>query len=977
MNRRSWLLGSVAIGATFSLVSPARALEAAEAQPAPAEAATAQPAAQEGEPVITVTGSRVIRDGFQAPTPTTVLTAEALDSRGLTNIGDFLNELPSFRPSVTNQTNTQSSNLSGATFADLRALGNIRTLVLVDGRRHVPTAATGQVDLNLIPTIMISRVDVVTGGASAAYGSDAISGVVNVIINNRLQGVRGDFSLGIAEEGDNFERRASLAWGTEFGGGRGHFVIGGEYVKSDGIASFQDREWSRRYDEIVSFPTVRPAGTPSRIFASGVRFINSLIGGVILGNNADTTPGNGVDVLRGIYFPAPGVVGNFTYGQEAGGSSYNFSSSVGTPPRNGHTLVLPIDRHVAMAHLDYDLSDSVRLFAEGSYGRSGSDYSGPQPRDTAVSGANALVIRRDNAFLPAQIAAIMDANNISSFILGRSNPDTSATRIINTNTTFRLASGLRGDLGGGWSWDAYAQYGENRFNSQIRNMRIQQNYLWAYDAIRLPNGTIVCRNDTARTLGCVPMNLFGLGAMSDASLKYVNGTQFQEITTTQLVAAANIRGEPFSTWAGPVALAGGVEYRRDTAESVVDSIAAARGYNFSNPQPYSGQFNTKEAYAEVLVPLARETPFFHSLDLNGAIRYTDYSSSGGVTTWKVGATWEPVQGILLRATRSRDIRAPNSAELFSITSTQSTIRNPFNGVSRSYSVIFSPSATLSPERADTLTLGAVFSPRFLPGFSVSADYYDIDISGAIASFPAQQIIDNCFAEYQAGGPGTFCASTSLSGTGASTEINSITVQLLNLASLRTRGVDFEAAYRFNMGPGRVTTRVYGTYVAHLISDDGLGVPPTYNAAGIIQTRGSVIDRAGQVGGFTSGLNLGATSVPHWVANASINYETDRWSTTLTGRFIDGGVVDATLVQPGDPDYNAASPISVGPMNVSSRFYLHWSGAVTVLRRGEQRVQLYAVVNNLLNTEPPFPNTQLAGFYDRIGRSFKVGARFAF
>ena len=263
MNRRSWMFASVAIGATFSLVAPARAQDAPDPA-APAPAAQTAPS-EEGPTEIFVTGSRVQRDGFQAPTPTTVLTAEAMQNRGLTNVGDLVNEIPSFRPSQTNQTNTQSSSAAASTFADLRGLGNIRTLTLVNGRRHVPTSATGQVDLNLIPGVLIDRIDVVTGGASAAYGSDAISGVVNLVLNTRLNGFRGDLSLGIAEEGDNFERRISLAWGTEFADGRGHFVIGGEYVKSDGIDSFDDRDWAADYQEVVSFANNRPAGTPSRI----------------------------------------------------------------------------------------------------------------------------------------------------------------------------------------------------------------------------------------------------------------------------------------------------------------------------------------------------------------------------------------------------------------------------------------------------------------------------------------------------------------------------------------------------------------------------------------------------------------------------------------------------------------------------------------------------------------------------------------
>jgi hypothetical protein len=171
--------------------------------------------------------------------------------------------------------------------------------------------------------------------------------------------------------------------------------------------------------------------------------------------------------------------------------------------------------------------------------------------------------------------------------------------------------------------------------------------------------------------------------------------------------------------------------------------------------------------------------------------------------------------------------------------------------------------------------------------------------------------------------------------------------------------------------------MFGTYVAHLITDDGLGTPITYNAAGVIQTRGSLIERAGQVGGFTSGLNTGATSVPHWQLNGSFTFEQPKWSMTLIGRWIEGGIVDATLIQPGDKDYNAASPISVGDMNVASRFYLNWSGTVTVIETDKRKLQFYALVNNVFDKEPPFPNTQVAGFYDRIGRSYKVGFRFTY
>lgn len=234
---------------------------------------------------IVVTGSRVVRAGFDAPTPTTVLGAEAMEQRALPNVGEFLNEAPAFRPSQTPQTNPQNLLGGGQSFADLRGLGSIRTLTLVNGRRYVPSSATGQVDLNLIPTIMVERVEAVTGGASAAWGSDAVAGVVNVIFNSTLRGVKADVSYGITEQGDNETVRAAIAVGDDFHNGRGHFVVGGEYYNAAGISSYNDRAWGRRWEELVSFSGPR-GNNPSRLYASGVTQNNQTYGGVILGPNA-------------------------------------------------------------------------------------------------------------------------------------------------------------------------------------------------------------------------------------------------------------------------------------------------------------------------------------------------------------------------------------------------------------------------------------------------------------------------------------------------------------------------------------------------------------------------------------------------------------------------------------------------------------------------------------------------------------------
>ncbi|NIJ09216.1 outer membrane receptor protein involved in Fe transport [Sphingomonas vulcanisoli] len=971
----------LAASAALALISTGAQAQSAAAgnpvQPAPAAArdASAQDQAAAPGPEIIVTGSRVAVSGFTAPTPTKVLSAELLNQRGLSNIGDFLNEVPSFRATQTPQTNPQNALGAGQNFADLRALGSTRTLTLVDGRRFVPSSATGQVDLNLIPTLMIDRVDVVTGGASAAYGSDAVSGVVNIVTDRRLKGFKSDISYGISKEGDAAERRLSLAFGTPFAGDRGHVVIGGEYVKSDGVDSYFDRDWGRLQGDLVSYIGARPAGTPSRFYATGVQSIAYAYGGTILGVNADTNPANGADVLRGIQFGPGGAVQPFPYGTVVGTSSINFTGGdPGLYARNSLQLVLPVDRRVAMAHVDYDLTDSLSVFVDANYGRSGASFHTPSTRDTT---AGAVVIQRSNAFLPAQIAAIMDANGISSFSLGRQNNDFGPVLARNQNTTERVVGGVEGKLGGGWSFDAYYEYGRNTFDSTIRNLRIEQNYRYAVDSI-LVGGQAVCRDTTARALGCQPINLFGVGSPSQAAINYVDGTAIYKVATTQQVGSANLRGEPFSTWAGPIAIAVGGEYRQEKAHADADAISQASGFNYNNPKAFDGSITVKEGYGEVVVPLARDVTLLHKLDVNGAVRYTNYSTTGGVTTWKVGATWEPIEGVLIRGTRSRDIRAPNNSELFAVNSVRASLVNSFSGVTDQFTVISQSSPTLRPEIADTKTIGISLAPKFLPGLNLSVDYYDISIDGAIGTFPAQTIIDGCVAEVGRNAPGFYCSFVNRTGTGTATVINSISTQLLNVAKLKTSGIDFDLSYRFPLGRGRLTTRLSGNYTAHLITDDGTGVARTYNAAGVITNVGSVVDRAGQSGGFTSGvITNGATAVPHWILNGSLTYAIGRVTATAQGRYIEGGVLDKTLVGPGDRDYDPASPISIANNRVSGAFYLNLSASVDVLKQGNRKVQFYGIVNNVTDKDPPFPAVGVTGLFDRIGRSYKLGLRVSY
>lgn len=937
---------------------------AANAQVSPQAPAGSGPDATQIDDVV-VTGTRVNRNGFDAPTPTTVLSSEELEQRGSAQIGEFLTEAPAFRATQTPQANPQSARGAGQYFADLRGLGSIRTLVLVDGRRFVPSSPEGQVDLNLIPSVLVSRVEVVTGGASAQWGSDAVAGVVNVILNNQLDGFKADFSYGETTYGDNEEIRASAAWGASLLEGRGHIVVGGEYVKADGVDSHFDRPFGRDQQELVSYSGVRGADQPSRFWAHGVTPVTFTDGGMIIG------PNTGVgQPLRGIQFGPGGTVQSFPYGTVVGTSAIDFTGGQpGLSIRSGHTLVLPVERSIAMFHADFDVNDQLKLFAEGSWAEAGADFHTAYARDSTP---NALVIRRDNAYLPTSVRDIMVANNITSFSLGREHRDFGEVAASNFNTTTRFAFGASGDLGGTWSWDAYYQYGENEYRSTLERLKINQNLRYATDAV-LSGGTIVCRDVAAQAAGCVPINLFGEGSATAAAIAYVTGTAHYDVDTSQEVMAINLRGEPFSTWAGPVSLATGLERRVEEAEARVDAISQASGFSYGNPKNFVGSYDVNEAYVEIVAPLLRDAPFAQSVDFNGAARFTDYSTSGGVWTWKAGLTWDVNDMLTFRATRSRDIRAPNNSDLYAQTSTQATHRNPFSGATTQMTVISGGNTALLPEEADTLTIGAVFSPQIIEGLRLSIDYFDIDIADAISSYGAQNVLDNCYAEITAGAPGFFCGFVARTGSGAATVINSIGTPLLNLSGFQARGYDFEAAYNFDLAGGTVNARLFGTYTQDLIADDGLNVARTYNGAGVIQTVGSVVNRAGQVGGFTSSSITGATSAPNWVLNGSVTYSRDDWSVTVQERYVGGGILDATLVGPDDPDYNPASPISIGDNTVDGQFYTNVSANYQV----NDQVEIYGVVNNLANVEPPFPYTGVVGFYDKIGRSFKAGIRVRF
>jgi len=904
---------------------------------------------------IIVTGSRLASQGFTSPTPLTVVGADNIRAQGDTNIAEVLNELPAFRASQTPENSfvTITGNI-GARTVDLRGLAPQRTLVLVNGRRFIPSSPQGTVDLNLIPTMLVKRAEVVTGGASAAYGSDAVAGVVNLVLDTELEGLRGQMQYGISERGDDRNYQFSIAGGTGFGGGRGHVVAAFEYSKNDGIGGCYEIDWcALGYSNFTNNDWVAPT-------AANPHPNNALPNRVTLPNKQPTLLTSGLinsGALRGTYFLADGTPSPtpFEYGQWPSTFAMVGGHEHRDPFTSAHLMKSPVRRYTAFGSASYELTDDIKAFAELTYGNVLGTQNGAQFRDLAIK------IDVNNPFIPEAIHQEMVDKGLTSISLARDGDDFGVAKYRGENKTIRGTAGLEGKLGGSWEWDAYYQYGHNRYEQQMANNRIQALFPLAVDAVRNGAGDIVCRinadsNPNNDNAACIPVNLFGINQWDPKAKGFFYGTGWQTSTIEQHVAAANLRGNLFSTWAGPVPIAVGVEYRKDSIRGDADPISLANGWYVGNGSAVSGSVNVKEAYAEVAVPLAKDLPFAQSLELNGAVRLTDYSTSGSVTTWKAGITYDPVEWLRVRATRSRDIRAPNLLELFGSTSSVSSRVVDRDGVQYLPRVFTGGNDALQPEIADSWTAGVVLSPRgrLLNGLRISADYYDIKIKDAISQVGAQTIVDRC----QTAGVPEFCSLITFDGDA----ISEVRNPWLNLNTLIVRGVDLEADYRVSLGgQKRLGVRVLGAYVKDLITVDSVGS----------------INRAGQTG-VQTGSQPG---LPRWTVNSTLTYDDGPFSANIQARYISAGRMDVTLVGPTDKGYSTDLPNSISDNHIEAMLYID-IGASYRFDIGDSRsVELYGAVKNLTNPTPPVNVYSGSGtnpfLFDMIGRRFTIGARFAY
>lgn len=886
---------------------------------------------------IVVTGSRVGRSGFTTPTPVTVLSNEQLEKSAPSTVAEALRSLPALS-ATTGPQRASGTQGGGQAFLNLRNLGGVRTLTLLDGRRFVAASQTGTVDVNLLPSGLVQRVDIVTGGASAAYGSDAVAGVVNFILDTRYEGLKLDASYGVAGEGDNVENRLILTGGKSFLDSKLHLTGSAEYYDNDGILE-GERAWARRGSNLIN----GPSGGPALISASDVRVIGTY-GGLITGGTGGTAAQNAS--FRGLQFGPGGTVMPYSFGsyttvtQQIGGDGVDSSLF--------QEINRPLERSAFFGHADYQVSDALKVFAEASYGRTATQYSTSINRHQTT---NPITIRRDNAYIPTALRTQLNLNpNVTSLNMLRYSAEGGLTDVAVDTQTDRYVAGFNAEIGHGLKLDGYYQHGRTRQKTDILNNEITANFTRAVDAVRNGAGQIVCRSTlTDPTNGCQPFNVFGEGSPSAAALAYTRGTSTTEAEFTEDVVAINLAGDLFQGWAGPISFATGAEYRKEQAVLAVDAQSRAGAFLFGNPQPWAGEYDVKEGYVEVVAPLLRDLPFAKELEINAAARVTDYSTSGQVTTWKLGLSYTPVDAVRFRATRSRDIRAPNLSELFTTGRTNTvTVTDPFKNNVRLSGIFVTNSgnSTLQPEEADTLTVGAVFTPQVIPGLSISVDYYDIKINDAIGTLTGQQTVDQCFT-----GNALACSLTQRDGAG---NLTGLLAYPINLSTLVTSGVDTEISYRVPLdnwvnNGARLNLRTVLAYVDKLATTTP-GSPP--------------IDRAGEVGISTN---------PHWRANAQANFDLGSWSAFAQVRYIGGGKYDNTK------DSNA-----VDLQHIESQAYLDGQISYRFDRVGPAGAEVYLNVKNIFDKYPPYapgdgsiPVATNTALYDTFGRMFRVGVRLDF
>jgi outer membrane receptor protein involved in Fe transport len=965
-------------------------------------ASAQQQAQQKPEEEIVVTGSRVRQSGFDSPQPLSVIDSSTIQDLGIVNTGDVLRQMPQNTAFFT-ETNVGIGNFNvGSQLANLRGLNpffGTRTLTLVDTRRVVPTSEGGAIDLTLIPSMLIGRTEVVTGGASAAYGSDAIAGVVNVILDTKLDGFKGQVDYGETTNSDGGDTHGALAFGSGFAKDKGHFIVGAEYQNQDAIGPCSTtRDWCKESWSVgtnggFNTPAGVGNGLPNFVVAPNAKFPVS-DGGLI-----STCP-------NAICFQ-PGFVALTQQFNLAGNavSAYNPGLFPGVFSRTGGDGTLlaysisnirpSVERYSALGHMDLDFTDSLKFFVEVAQAHSDAVS---DPANGGLGPIAGYVIHPDNPYItPAVAAAIPNfATNGASFARIFA-PNVFSARNTTENTTQRFVTGLNGNLGGSWDWDAYYTYGTNENHQKLFHNAVGSvvpgahayDFLgWALDAVHSvagdPNSPIVCRATLpgpafrANAAGCVPMNFFGVGNTTAASIDYAFRTLVEDSHLSQNAVGANFRGDLAKGWgAGAISSAFGAEWRQEKSNTTHDRADQPwySDYFLSYGGDRGGTITVQEIYGQIHIPIvkkfntdfaARETHHeASSIDPTQGTKDHDFAS------WKASAIFDPLDWLRFRATRSRDVRAAGFRELFlprttvpaTIGGFPNAVNNPWNGnAPDAFLSTSGGNPNLKPETADTSTLGAVFSFERL---RFSIDWYEIDMHDAITpggtgGLSAQQIVNACFL-------GGAAACSAIGGAGTA-DITAVDSSSINIGSFLTRGFDLEADYTLPMlGKGTMNIRVIASNLYDMIINTGLG-NPAFNYHG----------QSGPVASF-GGFNTS----PDWVATAFATYSRGSFRNTLELRYIGSGTLNATYFDSPPGSATNTKINSISDNTVGSAYYLNWSGSWDFRRGGNAHgLEVFWAINNLLDKNPPvapggnfYPTNPV--FFDTIGQRIRAGVRLNF
>ena len=906
---------------------------------------------------VTVTGSLISRPGFEAPTPVSVVTSADLQLQAPNTIVDALNQLPQFGNGTASQGASSNVGNAGIATINLRNLGVARTLVLVNGERVVPYSTVNTVDVNLVPTALIKRVDVVTGGASAAYGSDAVAGVVNIILDDKFVGLKGNLQYGNTTQWDYETYSGSASYGTAFDGDKGHVVASVSYSDSPQFVFSDTREWytSKGMSAIITNPAYTPTnGQPQMITGYHVGNAKATFGGVITSGPAKNTQfvGNGVPIAFN-----PGIVD---------GAGILCTQCDGTHIGQDKIVVgQNLLTYNAYVNASYDVTSNIKASVALDYGYD-SSFANNYPN--VQNGT--LTIQSDNAFLPPSIGNILSAQKVTSFTFGTTLGDIGLNQkgidsplYPARRFTERAAGDLEGTFGDGWSWKAHVGHGETHNNqlgiddgyTAFQTLAIDAVIAPAGNTAGLPAGAIVCRSTlTAPTNGCVPVDLFGEYTASAAAKAYISPQpHFYYTTNKQDDALVSVQGSPFSIWAGPVSVAAGANYRGSWAVGIGDPLQSTRGYYAQNSANFSGQQSVYEGFGEVIAPLLVNQPFAKDMEFDAAGRITNYSTSGMVETWKLGLTDQITDEYRLRGTWSYDIRAPNLSELFSggtvgtraqfdpLTNTTPTVQNISQG-----------NPNLVPEKSTTISGGVVLSPDWLPGLTASFDWYSISIKSAIAT------TSNAFTLCVAGQT-FYCSQVVRNGALASNGIRAVSQVFsspLNTAQAITGGLDAEIDYSTDLWGGNLS--LHGT--------------ANYTDKSTSVNAGIVLNNAGSLGNDTVG-----GGDPKLKTVVSATYKYGPWSQTVQARVWGGAQVSKAYTAAFFRDNTVPA---VGYLDLRGSYDLDFTDLV-------QKAQIYYAFDNVLNLPPPWIPTintsssapftlpTKAGIYDALGRRFRAGIRF--